>query len=484
MKNKVSIAGVKVNAILNSIYTVINLIFPIITYPYVSRILSASGIGRVNFFTSVANYAILFASLGLTSYGVRAIAQVRDDEQKLAKTTRELLNINIFATAIVTIVYVVLVITIPRFYHDLPLAIVNGVWIITTPWGLNWLYSGLEQYAYITKRTVAFKLLSLVLIFTLVRSKSDYINYAAILVFANVGAFLANYINAHRIVQLNYKGPLEYRKHIKPTLTLFASALAVSVYTNLDTIMLGFIRDNRQVGLYTTAVKAETVLLAMVNALSTVLLPRLSFYISEKRYDDFNRILKKSMAIILMITTALTMFFIVSARNCVLLLGGKDFVSATFSMQILMPILMISGFSNITGNQILIPNGRDSAFMRAVGTGAVVAFCLNLVLMKPLGSVGGAIATLFAEMTQMSIQLFYSRKEVGSNFQFLSFVKVLVAAIITGALTAVISLQFNFGAFIMLVIQGCTYFATYGLVLLLLREKYFKELLGDVLGRL
>lgn len=483
MKTKPTIAGVKVNAVLNSLYTVVNLIFPIITYPYVSRILSASGMGRVNFFTSVGNYAILFASLGLTSYGVRAIAQVRDDERQLAKTTRELLNINIFATAVVTIFYIILVIFVPRFYNDLPLAIVNGIWIITNPWGLNWLYSGLEQYAYITKRTVAFKLISLALIFALVRDRNDYLNYAAILVFANVGAFLANYINAHRIVNLAYKGPLNYRKHIKPTLTLFASALAVSVYTNLDTIMLGFIRDNRQVGLYTTAVKAETVLLAMVNALSTVLLPRLSFYISEKRYNDFNRILKKSMAIILLITTSLTIFFIVSAGNCILILGGKGFKAATLSMQILMPILMVSGFSNITGNQILIPQGKDGAFMKAVSVGAIIAFCLNLVLMKPLGAVGGSIATLFAELTQMSIQLFYSRKEVGRNFQIRSFVRVLLAAILAGVLTEMVTLKFNQGAFVMLIIQGVTYFVTYGVLLMLLKEKYFNELLNSIIGR-
>lgn len=478
---KVKINNIKLNALLNTVYTLVNMIFPLITYPYISRVLSASGLGRVNFFTSVANYAILFASLGLGTYGIRAVAKVRDNNDELAKTTKELVVLNGIATLVVMVIYIALAAMVPRFYNNLPLVIVNGIWIATTPWGMNWLYSGLEQYSYITKRTVAFKLISLILIFFFVKTKSDYLNYAAILVFANVGAFLCNYLNAKKFIK-PYAGKLSLRKHLRPTITLFASALAVSVYTNLDMIMLGFIRDDYQVGLYTIAVKAQTVLLALVNALSTVLLPRLSFYISEQRYEEFNIILKKSMSVIFIITLSLTTFFILTAQNCVYILGGKSFEKATLSMQILMPILIISGFSNITGNQILIPQGKDSSFMHAVVSGSVVAFILNLILMKPLGAIGGSIATLLAEMVQMSVQLYYARVEVLNNFQFKPIAKTLLSLIVAVIVTTVVTPFIHLNAFFVFSLQGAIFFLVELLMLFVVKEKYVVNTFEGIIG--
>ena len=476
---KVTINTIKVNAVLNTLYTLINMIFPLITYPYISRVLSASGLGRVNFFTAVANYAIMFASLGLSTYGIRAIAKVRNDEELLSKTTKELVNINIIATLVVMLVYAMTVFFVPKFQRNLPLVVVNGIWIATTPWGMNWLYSGLEQYSYITKRTFAFKVFSLILIFIFVKSRNDYVAYAAILVFANVGAFLCNYLNAKKIIR-PYRGKLNYKRHIRPTLLLFASVLAISVYTNLDMIMLGFIRDDYQVGLYTVAVKVQTILLALVNALSTVLLPRLSFYVSQKRYAEFNQILRKSMAIICIITISLTVFFIVSAPECIYILGGKGFMPATLSMQILMPILIVSGFSNITGNQILIPQGKDHAFMVAVVSGAVVAFGLNLILMKPLGAVGGSLATLGAEMVQMNIQILYARREVTRNFQLLPVIKTIFATAVAGGLTLVLARNITFNVILLFILQGATFFSVELIILLILKEQYILEIVKGI----
>lgn len=482
-ENKFVIKNIKVNAILNVIYTLVNMLFPLLTYPYISRILGATNLGKVNFFISVANYAILFASLGLNTYGIRAIAKVRDDKMKLAKTTKELITLNMYITIVVMIIYISLAVLVSKFRSNVPLVVINGIWIITTPLGMNWLYSGLEQYTYITKRTVFFKIVSLILIFVFVRTSSDYTNYAAILVFANVGAYFLNYLNANRIVPKYYKRDLEYKKHLKPTLILFASALAISVYTNLDMIMLGFIRGDKQVGLYTVAVKAQTVLLSIVNALSTVLLPRLSFYISQKRIKEFNRILRKSIAVILLLTISLSAFFIIVAPECIAILGGKGYEGAILSMQILMPILVISGFSNITGNQILIPQGKDVAFMKAVISGAVVAFLCNLILMEKYGAVGGSIATLIAEMTQMSIQVYYSWKVVHNNFSYQTVIKAVIATVIAVAVTILCNTILKIGAFGKIIMDGIIYYFCYILILKLLKEEYFLELVNKILRR-
>lgn len=143
------IRSIKANAILNIIYTVTNLLFPLITYPYVARILSADGIGRVNFFTAASNYAVMFAALGVSTYGVRAVAKVRDNKKELSDTLTELLLINLIATLCVLVVYAVISLFVPQFNRDPALCVVNAATIAATPWGMNWLYSGLEQYGYI-----------------------------------------------------------------------------------------------------------------------------------------------------------------------------------------------------------------------------------------------------------------------------------------------------------------------------------------------
>lgn len=489
MKSKIKINSIKLNVFLNILYTTMNVAFPLITYPYVSRVLAADGIGKVNFFSSIGSYAIMLAGIGIPTYGIRIIAKSRKNISRLREVFLELFNLNVFSTIGITIVYTLSILFIKQFQQNLPLFIANGIWIILAPLSVDWFYSGLEQYAYITKRTIAFKLLSLCLIFLFVRSKSDFIYYAVIIIVANLGSYICNFYYAIRILGRETfrlrKTQLKYKKHIKPAFTLFASTLAVSVYLNLDTIMLGFIRGDRQVGLYTTAVKIEMILLTAVNAISSALLPRLSYYISQKRLREFNTILKKSISLIFVITVSISIFLIISARQCILLIAGSDYVDATLSMQLLMPILIISGISNITGNQILIPNGKDTLYLKAVSMGAAVDFFLNLILMKKFGCTGASISTLFAELTQTCIQLNYSKHELRGNVQFNELCKTGIAGILAGTITMAIreliaSLELPI---IQLIILGIAFFWSYILMLVVMKERYIKDLLRNILGR-
>lgn len=281
--SKFKIRSMRVNVLLNMLYTLMNTIFPLITYPYISRVLDPTGIGKVNFFSQIAGYCTMFASLGIGTYGIRAVAETRNNEDDLSKTVKELLRINILLTILVLLIYCVMAVCIPQFKSNIGLILINGLAIATNPFSLDWLYSGLEQYDYITKRDFFFKIISIICIFIFVRTQSNYYIYALILTGANVGSTIFNFAYALKIIDFKFKIKLNYQKHLKPMLTLFASGLAVSVYLSLDTIMLGFIRGNREVGLYTTATKIETVLLAVVNAISVALLPRLSAYIQQNR---------------------------------------------------------------------------------------------------------------------------------------------------------------------------------------------------------
>ncbi len=473
--------SIKINALLNMVYTISNIIFPLLTFPYVSRILLADGMGKISFFTAIANYAIMIASLGISVYGIRATSNVRYNKKKLSKTTIELFLINLIMTIIVILTLLLLSFFVKKINSDKQLFYVYCILIFFSVFGMNWLYSGLEQYSYITKRSIAFKCLSLIFVFLFVHQKSDYVIYALIIVFSTTGSNILNFFYSKRFISFKNIKKLEIKKHIKPMIFLFTSILAVNIYTNLDTVMLGFICNDKEVGLYTIAVKIKGLLLSVVNAISSVLLPRLSYYLNKNLIDEFNRILKKSISIIFMISLPLTIFFIIEAKDSVLLLGGSDYINAALCMQIIMPILLISGFSNIIGNQILIPMGKDSYFMKAVLAGSIVDLLFNTILMSKFGSIGAAVATLVAECIQMSIQLCFAWNYIIKNIQVKSIIKIIISTIFSIIVIIIKNIVFtklnNTNYFLNLLFTAILFFLTFGIIMIFLKEKYCLELI-------
>ena len=455
--------SIKLNALLNIVLTLSNIIFPLITFPYISRILNPTGIGLTSFFSSIGNYGILLASLGISTYGIKAVASVRDDRDKLSKVVQELMIINVAMSIITTAILLFLTIFITQLNKEFSLLLLTCGTILSSPFALNWLYSGMEEYTYITTRSVVFKILSLILIFLLVKRPEDYIVFASISLFSSLSSNILNLWHSRHFINVKLYKNLQFKHHFKPMWYLFASLLAVNIYTNLDTVMLGFINGNEAVGYYSVASKVKWILLSLITSISAVLLPRLSFYISKNDTSNFRKILKESSAVI---------FFIVEAKDSILLLGGSQYLPATLAMQILMPILLISGFSNITGNQILIPMNREKYFMVAVTIGAVINLILNLLLMPKFGIIGASVATLFAELSQMMVQLHFSKEYLVSNISIKSLVNVIIATVVSTIpliiLNQLITITIPFYS---LMLAGVAFFSLYLVILLLLKEE-------------
>ncbi|HGQ4621916.1 TPA: flippase [Streptococcus pneumoniae] len=469
------------NAILNIILTLTNIVFPLITFPYISRILNPSGIGAISFFSSIGSYGVLVASLGISTYGIRVIAKNRYHKDKITKIFQELIVINSVMSIIVTFFLVLMSFRLEQLSSEKGLLIITCITILSSPFNLNWFYSGIEEHSYITKRSIFFKLVSLILTFLFVKSKDDYIIYAVIILFSTLASNFINILESRKYINFNLRRNLEFRYHLKPMWYLFASLLAVNIYTNLDSVMLGIINGNDAVGIYSIASKVKWILLSVVTSVSLVLLPRLSFY--SNKYDEtkFNNILRKSSTIIFMISIPLTIFFMIKAKESILLLGGEQYIQAVLAMQILMPILIISGFSNIIGNQILIPTGNEKYFMRAVSIGAIVNLCLNLLLMPILGIIGGAIATLCAESVQMIIQFYFSRNKLMGNISLNSIKKVAYSSIFAGILLIVIqNIIENFNSFLNLAASSFLYFGVYFFLLVLFKESTIKKFLNQI----
>ena len=471
--------SIKINAIYNIIYKLSSLIFPLLVYPYVSRILLPERLGIVSFFSNMTNYSITIASLGIAMYGVRAISKVRDSKEETGKVARDLIILNSIVTLFVIVILGTSFLFVGKFQQEPFIFFVNLMQIAMIPLNVEWIFNGIEEYGFIAKRAVVVRFLTLIGIFAFVKVSGDYRKYALITIIGFISNYICNFLFSFRYITYPCKGKPDFKRHIKPMLILFASVVAINIYTHVDSVRLGFIDGDRAVGLYDIACKAKLVLLSLINAISGVLFPRLSYYISTGDQETYNYTLRKSISSILLIAIPMSAAFVIEARDVVLILGGGEYIDSTLCMQILMPILIISGFSNITGNQILLPRGMDLSYMLAVIVGAIVDVIMNLILMPQYSLYGAAVATLFAEIVQMSIQLYCSRKYLKGNIEYIEIVKILFSAIIAALIMYIVSkMVVNLPTFIHLMISFGSFLIIYIVTLFLLKNKTLKTLIS------
>ena len=428
-----STGSVKTNAVLNMTRTLMGLAFPLVTFPYASRILLPEGIGRVNFALSVTSYFAIIASLGIENYGIREAAKVRDDRQRLSQLAREILAVNIISTAAAYALLAAALLGIPRLAEYRELLCVCSAGILFTTVGVGWLYSALEDYLYITMRSIAFQVLSTVLLFAFVRTKDDCVQYAAIAVVSSAGSNILNLIHSRKFVDFWGHGRLNMRKHIKPILVLFAMAVTVKLYTALDTTMLGFMKGDREVGIYTAATKINRMILSLVTAASAVLLPRLSFYSRQEDKSAFLRLSYKGVDAVLLIALPCAVGLCVLSTPVVHILSGAEYDAAIIPMRIMNPVILIIGLSGYIGIQLFMPLGRERWTLWSVMAGAAVNLTLNLSLIPRHGAIGAAVATVIAESCVTAVQLCFVRRYLALRPVLVSFLKYLVCSCVMSA---------------------------------------------------
>ena len=322
MMNK-SGKSLKQNFIMNAILTVSSFIFPLVTFPYVSRILQPIGIGKVSFASSLISYFSMFAQLGIPTYGIRACAVVQDDREELTRTAHELLVINLIMTVISYGGFALALLFIPRLQEEKTLYMIISLSILFTSIGMEWFYKALEQYTYITVRSIIFKMIALSAMFLMVHRQSDYITYGGITIFAASASNILNFINIHKYMDIRFVGGYCFRRHVKPVSVFFAMACATTIYTHLDTVMLGFMVTDADVGYYNAAVKIKLVLVGIVTSLGTVLLPRTSYYIRQGLMEDFRRITNKAVNFVVLLASPLVLYFILFAKEGIYFLSGS-----------------------------------------------------------------------------------------------------------------------------------------------------------------
>ncbi|MCD8020656.1 MAG: flippase [Clostridiales bacterium] len=475
--------SLKVNFIMNAILTMSSFIFPLITFPYVSRILLPTGTGKVSFATSLISYFSMFAQLGIPTYGIRACAKVRDDREELTRTAHELLAINLVMDVISYGVLVLALLFVPRLQEDRTLYVVVSFTIILTAIGMEWLYKALEQYTYITIRSIIFKFVALVAMFLLIHEEEDYVIYGGISILAASASNVFNFINVHKYIDMKPVGNYHFKRHFKPISVFFAMSCATTVYTHLDTVMLGFMKTDEDVGYYNAAVKIKTILVSIVTSLGTVLLPRASYYVEQNQMDEFKRITKKALNFVFLIAVPMMVYFILYARQGIFFLSGSAYTGSIMPMKIIMPTLLLIGITNILGIQILVPLGRERIVLYSEIAGAIVDLILNIMLIPRFASSGAAIGTLAAEGAVLIVQFVALRQDVLPAFRSVSYWKI-IAGVLLGTACSYWIVRFGLGNFVTLLITACLFFGIYGCFLLIVREKLVVEIFDQMLDKI
>lgn len=403
--------SIKRNFLYNILLNVSRVIFPLITAPYISRILEPEGIGLFNFSTTYASYFALVALLGIPTYGVREVSKIRDDKVALQNLISQIMTLAFMATLIVSVVYFLSMAFISKISENSIIFLLTGFYVYLAPFQINWYYQGIEEFGYITFRTLAIRVLSLIILFLFVHQKEDLIVYVIITVMSTVLADVWNFAKMWKSgihPSLTCKG---IHPHTKPLFTLFASSVAISIYTVLDTLMLGFISDYEQVGYYSNAIHMSKVFLSIVTSLSVVTIPRFAYYIKQHQYADANELVNKSFSFVGLASFPLSIGIACIAPVFVPWFFGEQFYGSIIPLMILGFLNIAIGFSNIAGIQILVGIGKDKLFLNSLLLGTISNFLLNCLLIPFLGAKGASIASVIAEFSVTLSMLYYIYKK-------------------------------------------------------------------------
>ena len=377
--------SVKANYLFNLINSASQLLFPLITFPYASRIMMADGIGQVNFFQSIISYISLFTCLGIPMYAIREIAKVRDNLEKMTRTTVEILLLHAFLTLFGYIIVAAICMTVAKVQTDIPLFLILSVSIFFTAIGCEWFYQGIEDFKYVAIRGIVVKTVSVLLLFLLVKSKEDILWYGAYTVFGVLGGNIFNFIRLRKYLHRDFVGfsKLHPFKHLKPALHIFVFNVIASIYLQLNNVLLGFMKDAEAVGYFTAATKLMVIAVGLSSALGTVMMPRTSNLVAENKMNEF-----------------------------ILVLCGVNFTPAILTSQIIALNVLMIGVSNVLGMQILYPMNQINIVILSISIGAITNLLLNLILIPRYGHNGTAIAYMLAE-TLVSISMFcFGRKYI------------------------------------------------------------------------
>ena len=473
--------SVKVNYILNLINTGTQMLFPLITFPYVCRVIEADGIGQINFFQSIISYISLFTCLGIPMYAIREIARDRSDVVQMNRTAMEILLLHSMLTLVGYAIVAILCLTVPQIQVNIPLFLILSLTIFFTAIGCEWFYQGIEDFKYITIRGLIIKTVSVVLLFIFVKSKTDLLYYGCYTVFGVLGGNIFNFFRLRKYIHREniIFSELHIKRHVKPVLKVFSFSVVTSIYLQLNTVLLGFLKNALAVGYFAAATKVMQMLLTMSACLGSVMMPRASHLIAENKEDEFNRLIQKSYDFTLAIALPMTIGLIFCAPSLIRALCGVKFEHSILPSQIIAPIILMVAISNVFGIQVLFPKGKINIVTLCCGIGAVADLLLNLCLIPFFSYIGTSIAYLGAEVATTVSMYFIGRRYIPIIYFKKSHLTYVLGCIVMAfALYGLSLLQLP--TLTILLLQGCCGVLAYFIILCICKDEMLVQILSRI----
>lgn len=410
--------SLKKNIVLSYINTITGIIFPIITFPYASRVLLPEGIGIVDFNFSIINYIVLFTSLGIPTYAVREIAKYRDNIELRNQKTVEIALLNLILCFFGYVAVALIGIFVPKVNAHLALFYVLSLAIFFTAIGVYWFYQAIEDFKFITLRGIIIRTVCAISLFVFVKDRDDLIVYGLIVVGSTVGNNLLNFVHLRHFIRLSTIRirQLNIWQHLKPAAKIFLMFAFVSIYIYLNNVILGFLQGDRAVGLYTSGMRISHLINMVVTSLGTVMLPRCSNLIETGRENEFNSLTAKSYHFVLSVALPLSAALICFAHPMTLLLCGSHFTDAIAVVMITAPTVLIVSISDVVGMQVLLPKNKETIIVCSTAVAAMVNVALNFLLIPYLAEIGAAIGTLAAELSILVVEIVWGRKYISFGF--------------------------------------------------------------------
>ena len=466
--------SLKKNYIYNLLYQILAVVLPIVTTPYIARVLGANGTGTYSFTISIVTYFILFGSLGINLYGQREIAYAQDDKQKKDKVFSELFILKSISLTLATILFWFLFATSSEYaiyYKMLTFEMFANIIDI------SWAYQGLEEFKKIILRNIGVRLASPLLTLVLIRSEQDIWLYVLIYSLTSLLGNISLWFRHKEYVEFKLAN-LNIKQHIKPTILLFIPQIAIQVYVVLDKTMLGSILNNMsEVGYYEQAQKIIKVLLTLITSVGTVMLPRIAKNFADHNHTQIKKYMHKTFSYIYTFSIPLTFGIIASSHNFVPLFFGPGYEEVIYIMSMMSVIVLFISLSNVIGMQYLLPTKRQKEYTISVVVGALVNLILNFLLIYNLQAIGATIATIIAEFFVTVIQFYFIRKNFSISEILKMSLKPFTASIIMFSFCLLIGLivEDNMASLVAQVIIGIiVYFFT----LIILKDTFIASILN------
>lgn len=429
-------SSLKINYLLNLTNTIAGMVFPLITFPYASRILEADGIGIVNFYNSIIGYISLFTCLGIPLYATREIAKVKHDSKLLPRKSAEILLLHIGLTFLGYIVVAILSLFVAKINQHYGLFLILSASLIFTAMGCDWYFRGTEDFKYITIRGLICRIIYIPLLFIFVKTKQDLFIYCILTVFVSVGNNLFNFYRISKLLsfQLLKEASNRSLKHLKGSVKLFLLSSAISLYLQLNILMLGFLSSTTNVGYYTAASRITFIISGLITALQATLVPRSSYLVANKSHSEYSTLLNKVSNFIICFSLPMSMGLIIMAPLIIKIFAGDTFMPASPTLQLLSLNIILSIYNGFICSAVFIPQGKENLATYSCLFGGIVNLILNFILIPVFAQNGTAMAAIITEITVFSGMVILGSKYVPFKIFKVSYLKYLILSLLMFAL--------------------------------------------------